>query len=149
MKSKFLFFFGGIILLLALLPLMRSRPPALPWTADTDAAFIKAEKDGIDVIIYLYTDWCGYCRQMENTTFQDPELVKKLSDQFAWLRLNPEKDQAGRDLQRRFRVSGFPTVLILDSRGNELNRIQGYVPPSRFNASLQLLLEEQQRIASF
>jgi len=149
MKSKFLFFVGAVILLLALLPLMRSRPQALPWTENANSAFNRAEKNDVAIVAYLYTDWCGYCRQMENTTFKDPDLISQLSEEFAWLRLNPETDQAGQSLQQKFMVSGFPPVLILDTRGNELDRIQGYVPPSRFIASLQLILRDSQKIAGF
>ena len=146
MKSKFLFFLGGIILVLSLLPLMRSKPPSIPWTRNAETAFTRAEKDGKAVVAYLYTDWCGYCRQMDNTTFKDPDLIQQLSGQFTWLRLNPEKEEAGRSLQQRFGVSGFPTVLILNSNGRELDRIQGYVPASRFLIMMQSLLNNDQEI---
>jgi len=140
-NNRFLFFLGGLLLLLALLPLMRIRPPALPWTSDPESAFSRADREGVAVVAYLYTDWCGYCRQMDSTTFQDPDLIKGLSDRFTWLRLNPEKDPVGRRLQRKFGINGFPTVLILDSKGDELDRIQGFIPASRFRASLEVLLQ--------
>jgi thioredoxin-related protein len=143
MKSKQLYILGGILIFLALLPLMRTRPPVIPWTSNLESAFETATKNNVAVIAYLYTDWCGYCRQMDNTTFKDPALIDQISSEFAWLRLNPEKSPDGQRLQRRFGVSGFPTVLVLDSEGNELTRIQGFVPPARFLASLRFLMEEK------
>lgn len=137
MKPKFLFAAGFLLLLMTTLPLFRSRPSSVDWHTDLEAAIAEARSDDKLLLTFLYTDWCGYCKQMDQVTFTDATVVDELSGDFVWLRLNAERDAAGISLNRRFRVSGFPTVLILDTEKNEINRLQGFMPPDRFRRAAQ------------
>jgi thioredoxin-related protein len=134
MKSKFFYALGILLLLLALLPLMRSRPASLPWFSDPAQAFGHARENGTEVLAFLYTDWCSYCRQMDQTTFRDPDVISEVTDAFTSLRLNAEKDPAGIKMQQRFSITAYPTILILDSDGREIQRLQGYIDPEQFVA---------------
>jgi len=46
------------------------------------------------VFIDLYTDWCGWCKKMDKTTFQDPAVVKELNDNFYAVKFNAEQKEA-------------------------------------------------------
>ena len=132
MKSRLLFVLASLLLVLAVLPLLRAPKAAIDWKYSPEQAFGQAGDEGLPVLVFLYTDWCTYCRQMDETTFSDPEVVSEMATDFVWLRLNAETDPEGTRLQKRFFVSGFPTLLILDSTGKEIDRLQGYVPPRQF-----------------
>lgn len=43
------------------------------------------------VFIDLYTDWCGWCKRMDATTFKDPEVVKFLNANFYPVKFNAEQ----------------------------------------------------------
>lgn len=43
------------------------------------------------LVIFIHTDWCRYCRQMDRTTFRDKMVVNKLNEEFYFLRLNGEE----------------------------------------------------------
>lgn len=137
MKVKLLFALALVLLVLALSPLFRSSRASINWHSDQAEAFDQAATQNLPVLVFLYTDWCSYCRQMDGTTFQDPEVVSQMANEYVWLRLNAEKDPEGVQLQRRFFVSGFPTLLILDSAGREIDRLQGYVPPNDFPQAIK------------
>ncbi len=141
MKSRFFVFAGLLLVALAVLPLLRSRPESLNWHRDKDAAFESARSSHRQVLAFLYTDWCTYCRQMEKETFKDPQVVKELGSRFVWLRLNPETNPQGAELQQRFGVDGYPTLLILDENGDEIDRVSGYVPADRFTQQVELLVD--------
>ena len=47
------------------------------------------------------------------------------SKDFVFLRVLADKDPEGGQLEKRYNVEGFPTILILDSRGKEVDRIMG------------------------
>jgi len=134
-KSKFLFVLGSLILVVALVSCdQRSQleSSGIQWHTDPESAFAEAADGKQAVLTFLYTDWCGYCRQMDQSTFQDPAVIGQLGSEYAWLRLNAETDPAGAEMRQRFGVSGFPTVLILDEGGDEIDRLQGFVPAPQF-----------------
>jgi thiol:disulfide interchange protein len=133
MKTRVLFGLGAVLLILALLPLFRAPVnSAIKWQSNSETAYGLAAKEGLPVLVFLYTDWCTYCRQMDNNTFGDQGVVDEMASEYVWLRLNAETDPEGVRFQRKFFVSGFPTLLILDSSGREIDRLQGYVPPHQF-----------------
>lgn len=140
MRVKILFALALAMLALALAPLFRAPEQPIDWQSSPERAFAEASQEGLPVLVFLYTDWCTYCRQMDQTTFSDPVVIRQMSNSYIWLRLNAETDPFGIRMQQRFLVSGFPTLLILDSRGREIDRLQGYVPPQHFPQAVQALL---------
>lgn len=50
----------------------------------------KMQKEPRKVIIDVYTDWCGPCKMMNNTTFKDPQVVKYINDHYYAIKFNAE-----------------------------------------------------------
>ncbi len=147
MRSRNLVLGGMVVLALALLPFLRSRPPALQWHHTPESAFDAARSSGLNVLAFLYTDWCGYCRRMDRSTFVDPDVIRELGEAYVWLRLNAEKDPAGVRMQEDFGVGGYPTILILDPEGQEIDRVAGFVPPERFPEAVRARVESPSSLA--
>lgn len=57
------------------------------------------------------------------------------------VKLAPSKDEKAEELRKEFGVSGYPTMILADAQGNELDRLTGFLSPDEF-------LEEIQRIQS-
>ncbi len=147
MRSRNLVLGGMVVLALALLPFLRSRPPALQWHHTPESAFDAARSSGLNVLAFLYTDWCGYCRRMDRSTFVDPDVIRELGEAYVWLRLNAEKDPAGVRMQEDFGVGGYPTILILDPEGQEIDRVAGFVPPESFPEAVRARVESPSSLA--
>ena len=49
------------------------------------------KKEPRNVVVFIHTDWCKYCRAMEETTFKNPAVVKILSSKFYFVTLNAEE----------------------------------------------------------
>ncbi|MFB3904780.1 MAG: thioredoxin fold domain-containing protein [Acidobacteriota bacterium] len=124
--------------------LLLTRSDALPWGHDYSSALADAKARNRMVVAYLYTDWCTYCKKMETETFPD-EHVKSQAQRYVWLKLNPEKDKDGARLRQQYGVSGYPTLLFLDSNGVRLDQIEGFLPPGAF---LQVLGRVSERVSS-
>jgi thioredoxin-like negative regulator of GroEL len=137
MKPKLLVLIGALLLAAAVLPFIKSRPKIIAWHTEASTALDEAREEGTNVITFLYTDWCSYCRQMEQTTFKDPLVIEEMASDYTWLRLNAEKDPDGISLRQEFDVNGYPTYLILDEDGNEVDRLQGYIPSDQFISSVK------------
>ena len=86
----------------------------------------EATKSGKLIFIDAYTDWCGPCKQMAATTFQDPEVGEFFNENFVNLKIEMEKNAEGPDLARRYRVTAYPTLLILDGDGNLVKSAIGF-----------------------
>ena len=101
-----------------------------------DAAVQTAGKTGKPVFVTVYTDWCGYCKLMERTTFTDPGVVNALRANWIPARLNGES-RASLKLGKQTLtegewamgngVEGFPATFLLDSKGNPFSLIPGYI----------------------
>lgn len=113
----------------------------IAWTRSLSDAKAKAAPEEKLIIVDLYADWCGWCKQMDVHTWAHASVVAK-REKYVFLKLNAEKEKDGIELRRRFGVTGFPTVLILDSRGDEFERLEGYLPAEKFLSKLQAALDD-------
>jgi thiol-disulfide isomerase/thioredoxin len=72
-------------------------------------------------IIDLYTSWCGWCKVFEPIFVQAQGKYGNLA-QFE--RLNAELSP-NKALVKKYRVQGYPTILLLDGSGKLVKRIDG------------------------
>jgi len=77
------------------------------------------------VFIKGYTDWCGYCKLLDRKTLSDDEVVSYLNAHFINIRVNMERAD-GPEIASKYRINGFPTLLVLSPAGKELDRFIGY-----------------------
>ena len=117
------------------------------------------------IIVDMYTPWCGPCKMMERSTFKDPTVIE-LMDNFHAVKFNAEgKDDVifngetysnpnynpsmgnGRNamhqLTQHFKISGYPTLIILNEKGEIMQRIVGFQNPERMLGALQQILKMQ------
>jgi thiol:disulfide interchange protein len=112
---------------------------ALPWERDLHTALNRANGEKKLVMVDFYTDWCQWCKRMDQNTFTDANVQRALQ-QVVSVRLNAEKD--GREDAARFNVEGFPTLIFLDATGAEVGRIPGYLEPGPFLDELHNILQK-------
>ena len=93
-----------------------------------EEAMDKARDKNRPVMIDFYTDWCSWCKTLDNTTYSDATVGKK-AERFVSLKIDAD-DQ--RPLAARYKVSAFPTILFIDPDGKELHRVVGFRPPVDF-----------------
>jgi len=61
------------------------------------------DKDPKHIVIFIHTDWCGYCKSMENTTFKNPKIINKLNTDFYFITFNAEKQETITFRDREFK----------------------------------------------
>ena len=101
---------------------------AISWQRDLDRALGLAKANHGKVVVDVYTDWCGWCKKMDQTIYTDPKVIA-LSTRYVFLKLNAEDGGQGQRFASRLEVNGYPTTIILDENGRSLNSFAGY-PPS-------------------
>jgi thioredoxin-related protein len=45
------------------------------------------------VVVFLHTDWCKYCKNMEQTTFQNQQVIELLNNRFYFISFNGEQQE--------------------------------------------------------
>ena len=113
--------------------------------AQLDAQLIKAKEEKKLVLLDFYADWCISCKEMEVSTFANPEVSKQLK-QFVLIQADVTKNSADNQaLLKRFGLFGPPGILIfnLDSEEQKDQRVIGFMPPQRFMERLKKISESQ------
>src|SRR5260221_2886342 len=106
---------------------------AVDWQNNYDTALTKAKKDKKLVMVDLYTDWCGWCKKLDKDTYSDKDVEAKLTKDFVAVKLNPEKSAEVAKLSQRFGTRGYPHIVFVNTDGNVVSEIGGYLPPKDFS----------------
>ena len=85
----------------------------------------EAKSSGKKIFIDVYTTWCGPCKEMSKTTFQNDEVGDLFNKKFVNLKIDAENDADGAFVSKNFKVNAYPTLLFLDSEGNLLKKLVG------------------------
>jgi len=102
----------------------------------------KAAITGKLIMVDAYTDWCGPCKQMDKVMFHDnPEVAELINENFISFKIDCERN-FGIDFSRKFKVSGYPSLLFFNSEGQLIDRQLGYNPEQKeFLASIQEVID--------
>ncbi len=85
----------------------------------------KAEKKSL-VLFFTGSDWCGWCKKMENEILSTGEFAKTAGNNFIFVMLDfpmnktlPQNitDQNA-ELKQKYGITGYPTIIVLDSNEN-------------------------------
>jgi thioredoxin-like negative regulator of GroEL len=120
-------------------PRAATKPAGIDWirpqtVADVDRAFEAAKARNQPVFLFWTAVWCPPCNQVKSTIFTRPDFIEK-SRAFVPVYVDADSP-SGQVLGARFRVSGYPTMILLDGSGQELTRLAGSVEAAKY---MQLL----------
>ena len=97
------------------------------WLQGADGLFGAIETlqkdDPAPMVVYFYTDWCGYCRQFERELLGTAPVKRYFQDVLA-VRINPEKGPREREIADYYGVSGYPAFFVHSNRSKTLSRIE-------------------------
>jgi thiol-disulfide isomerase/thioredoxin len=103
-----------------------------------DAAFARAKAEGKPVFLYWGAEWCPPCHELKASVFSRPDFQQKAK---LFIPVYLDGDTTGAQKWGDvFRVSGYPTVVILNADRHELTRIAGGMDLSQYAESLDLVL---------
>jgi protein disulfide-isomerase len=117
------------------------------WEDDFAKGLAKAKAAGKPALVdFTGSDWCVWCKRLDGEIFSKKEFKDFVKDKYELVmvdfpQLKPlpkKKAEANQALSEKYKVEGFPTVLVIDGDGKEIGRL-GYVEggPTAFIAELQ------------
>lgn len=128
-------------LLLFFLSMFVMNGPSSPLNADTIEWMTNFEEAGKQAkeqakpmaLFFTGSDWCTWCSKLYNEALNTPEFASAAADKFIFVKLDypmktkqpDEMIQQNRELQQRFDIKSFPTVLVLTPDQKEIG-LTGY-----------------------
>jgi len=83
------------------------------------------------MVVYVYTDWCPYCRAFEENVLSSPQVQNFLKNKIR-VSINPEKGSREFSIARKYGVRGYPSFYVHAPSSNLLRKINTQVTPSEF-----------------
>ncbi len=121
------------------------------WKGYGDALTVAGEQKK-KVIIDVYTDWCGWCKKMDKNVYANEKVRKYLDEHFVPVKLNAEsktahdvkgKSMTETEIARAYGIRSYPTTVFLDSAGEPITVVPGYIDADKFVLVLRYINEEQ------
>ena len=110
--------------------------PGVTWQSYSEKQLEEARNLKKPVIIDFYADWCAPCRELDEVTFHEPEIVKQAASNFIMIKvdLTRKGNPIHEAILRKYEVKGVPTVAFLDRQGKERRdlRVVDYMPADQF-----------------
>jgi thioredoxin-related protein len=120
------------IIFLFILSCNSNKTGSINWTEGFPEDFSKSEKI---TLVDFYADPCTPCERMFNDTYSDPEIVNFCKENFHCFKLMTWAEE-NKTFQQRYRVYEVPSVIFFNSRGEEIDRLTGFVPPGYFEKEI-------------
>lgn len=126
-----------------------SQAPKINWIT-LEEAFAKNQIAPRKILIDVYTDWCGWCKVMDQKTFTDPKVVSYVNKNYYAVKFNAESrkdvkigntvykfDAANRAHQAAIALlngqMSYPSVVYLDEKFNMIQPVPGYMEAKPFH----------------
>ena len=99
-----------------------------PWL-DGASGYTRAlelqRKLKVPLIVYFYTDWCPYCRELDTEYLSHPAVEAYLRG-VVKVRINPEHGPAEREIGNRYNVTGYPRFYVIRNPSSYPRNLQPF-----------------------
>jgi thiol-disulfide isomerase/thioredoxin len=151
-----------ITLLFAYFPPARSAAAPTPANVSLErwlngaggyARAVELQKElNVPLIVYFYTDWCGYCRILDNQYLPSAPVQDYLRG-VVKVRINPEHGQAERALANRYGVNGYPSFFVMRNSATRSVDVHpfrrgGNLTPAEFAKACRVVAPISQKLAT-
>ena len=128
-----------------------------------DEAYSKNPKP---ILLDVYTSWCGWCKEMDRTTYKNEKVVKYINEHYYAVKLDAESSDSlffndkkyGYNARYKsnelaeFLLFGrmeFPTTVFLPTIDARPAPLAGYLKPKEMEAPLKYFAEDAHKTQTF
>lgn len=103
-------------------------PTEVKWFTDLNLATKEAQKTNKSIFAVFYANWCPACQELQSDILSNEEFKQKLAQKYVSVKIDTDSNP---QLSSEYGIYGLPTILIIDSNGNEIARYAGYQSPDQ------------------
>ena len=107
------------------------------WQESATIAGAISKTEQKPMLLSFSTPGCGWCAKLNSETLSDP-TVTKCSRSFVCLHIDSSTDP---DTTNRYSVTSFPTIILVNRKGESVARIEEFTTPDHLAAAMQTLLD--------
>lgn len=112
---------------------------SINWRKSFNDARREAKEKNLPILMDFGTPSCYWCTVLDKKTFQDPQVVKAVNDNFVAVKIDGEKYPS---LVKSLSVKSYPALIFAASDGTVVDYKEGYVPPDLFMRRVQTVLAQ-------
>jgi len=118
------------------------------------------------ILVDVYTSWCGWCREMDRTTYKNAKVVKYINEHYYAVRLDAESTDSLFFNNKKYGYNSryksnelaefllfgrmeFPTTVFLPSIDARPAPLSGYLKPKEIEAPLKYFAEGAHKTQTF
>jgi len=122
---------AAVTALLLAARLLAPDPRGLVVWVPLEAAAQAAEQSGKPILYSFSAEWCAPCKSLDRDVFARANAAKLINERFVPVRVTDQQREQGKnppgvqELQDRYRVSGFPTLVVARADGSPLSQRAG------------------------
>ncbi len=132
---------AGLVFATFLLFSVAMRGPGVSWKPYAEETLKEAQNLKKPVIIDFYATWCTPCRELDEVTFHQPDVVQLAAKDFVMVKVDVTRggNPYFEELLRKYDVKGVPTIVFLDADGTERGdlRLVDFLPANKFINRMQ------------
>ena len=131
--------------------LLQAGAAELQWTTDLAKAQAQAKKENKLVMLdFTGSDWCGWCIKLNKDVFSTKEFADYASKNLVLVEvdfprhkeLSAEQKKANQTLQEKYKIEGYPTIIVLNAEGKKLGDLGYMNSPKPFLKKLDELKKQ-------
>lgn len=104
-----------------------------------EEAIAASEKQPKKIFIDVYTEWCGWCKKMDKTTFMDPEVVKYMNEAYYPVKFDAESNET-------VHFQGMEFVKVMTSPGKGVHQLAAALLQNKLSYPSYVILDEDQKL---
>ena len=156
---------GLIVLLIALASFsIQAQPKQISWMTLEDA-IVAQQQEPKKIMVFIYAEWCGYCKKLDSLTLTNQDVVNYVSEHFYAVKFNGESNDTITYKNKEFKnpnydpsiesepnalhefaefvgLRSYPTLAFTNEQGNLIVPIGGYKDPKKLEIYLKLIGED-------
>lgn len=130
--------FSLIVIVISVYSILPSEKLSPNWKVFDEKEYEAALANNKKIIIDFYADWCIPCKELDAITFSNKDVIEEMKNFTSFkVDMTQTLSEKNEKIRKKFNIIGMPTIIIIDSNGNEVIRLTGFVNAEEFLKKLQ------------